>query len=105
MRTDMIEAVGIDEGGSLWVKPAAATFPYVYREARDVHWDAEQLRLYSPAPRAWPYAAWFSQIREAARSQGVELKLGDTTCWSGIDTDLQQALVGIGGGFSSGDKS
>jgi hypothetical protein len=26
MQSDVIEAVGIDEGGCLWVKPVAATF-------------------------------------------------------------------------------
>lgn len=31
MRTDTIEAVGIDAGGSLWAKPAAASFPLIYR--------------------------------------------------------------------------
>lgn len=27
MQTDVIEAVGIDESGSIWLKPATATFP------------------------------------------------------------------------------
>ncbi|WP_310496823.1 hypothetical protein [Sandarakinorhabdus sp.] len=94
MLTDTIEAVGIDEGGSLWVKPAAATFPLIYREAMEVHWDAERLRLYSPKPREWSYGAWFKQIRAAAREQGVELQLGPATTWSGIDPELQQAFAG-----------
>lgn len=85
MRTDPIEAVGIDEGGSLWVKPAAATFPLIYREAMEVHWDAERRRLYSPKPREWSYAAWFKQITDAAREQGVELQLGPATTWTGVD--------------------
>ncbi len=93
MRTDTIEAVGIDEGGSLWVKPAAATFPLIYREAMEVHWDAERLRLYSPKPREWSYGAWFRQIRDAAREQGVELQLGPATSWSGIDPELQRAFA------------
>jgi len=54
MQTDLIEAVGIDESGSLWVKPATATFPYIYREAMEVHRDAERACLYSPKPRKWP---------------------------------------------------
>lgn len=36
MRTELIEAVGIDEGGSPWVKPVAAAFPLIYREAMEV---------------------------------------------------------------------
>jgi hypothetical protein len=59
MQTDTIEAIGIDESGSLWVKPAVATFPHIYREAMEVYWDAERLCLYSPEPREWSYAAWF----------------------------------------------
>lgn len=93
MLTDAIEALGIDEGGSLWVKPAAATFPLIYREAMEVHWDAERLRLYSPPPREWSYCAWFKQIKDAAREQGVELQLGSATMWSGIDSELQRAIA------------
>ena len=93
MRTDRIEALGIDEGGSLWVKPATATFPYVYREAMEVHWDAERLCLYSPRPRQGSFVAWFNQIRDAARQQGVELELGPKTSWTGIAPDLQRAIT------------
>lgn len=93
MQTDTIEAIGIDEQGLLWVKPATASFPHIYREAMEVRWDAERLRLYSPKPREWSYDAWFRQIRGAAREQGVELKLGQTTSWFGIDADLQQAIA------------
>lgn len=92
MRTDTIEAVGIDDDGSLWVKPGVATFPLIYREAMEVHWDAERLCLYSPKPREWSYCAWFNQIKDAAREQGVELRLGQATTWSGIDPELQQAM-------------
>jgi hypothetical protein len=93
MRSDPIEAVGIDEGGSLWVKPAEATFPLIYREAMEVHWDAERLRLYSPKAREWSYCAWFKQIKAAAREQGVDLQLGQATTWSGIDPELRRAMA------------
>jgi hypothetical protein len=93
MRADTIAAVGIDDGGSLWVKPATATFPYIYREAMEVHWDAERLRLYSPKPREWSYVRWFKQIRDAAREQGVQLEVGRTTSWAGIDPELWQAMT------------
>ena len=95
MQTDTIEAVGIDEQGSLWVKPATATFPYIYREAMEVHWDAKRLCLYSPKPREWSYIAWFKHIKAAAREQGIELKLGKTTSWSRIDSELQQAIAAL----------
>ncbi len=98
MRKDAIDSVGIDDGGSLWVKPATAEFPYVYREAMQVGWDAEQLRLYGPKPREWSYPAWFKQIRDAAREQGVELELRRTTTWIGIDPELQRAIMSEGAG-------
>jgi hypothetical protein len=38
MRTNTIEAVGIDDGGSLWVKLGAVALSLIYREAMEVHW-------------------------------------------------------------------
>jgi hypothetical protein len=96
MRTDKIAEVGIDAEGSLWVKPASTTFPYIYREGREVRWDARRLRLYSPKPREWSYVDWFHQIRDAAREHGVELALGPATSWSGISPELRQLLIDSG---------
>jgi len=93
MRTDWIAEVGIDEGGSLWVKPATAAFPYIYREGKEIRWDAQRLRLYSPKPWDWSYVAWFNQIRDAAREQGVELEIGAATSWSGLESELRKALI------------
>ena len=93
MRTDTIQEVGIDQEGSLWVKPATATFPYIYREAMDVHWDADRRCLYGPKPKEWSYRMWFKQIVCGARYQGIELALGPETSWSGIDDELQQAMA------------
>jgi Integron Cassette Protein Hfx_Cass5 len=93
MQTDWIEAVGIDESGSLWVKPATARFPYVYREALQVNWDAERCRLFVPKPREWSYIRWFSQIRDAARAQGVELIVEAGTSWHGLEAELRQAII------------
>ncbi len=92
MQSDVIEAVGIDEGGCLWVKPVAATFPQIWREAMEVHWDPKRGCLYSPKPREWTYLDWFNQIRAAAREQGVDLELSAYTTWSGVDPELRQAM-------------
>jgi len=97
MRTDAIKAIGIDDKGSLWVKPATATFPYIYREAMEVHWDAERVCLYSPKPREWTYIDWFRRIRDAAREQGVELTVETTTSWSNIEAALRQGISTSGG--------
>jgi len=93
LRTDEVEAIGIDERGSLWVKPATATFPHIHLEAMQVRWDAARRRLCSPPPRDWSYLDWFKQIRTAAREQGVELRLGPATAWSGIEPDMRQAIL------------
>src|SRR5437879_9818828 len=50
MRADEIEAVGIEGNGSLWVKPATSTFPFIYREAMEVHWVDEGGRYTDPRP-------------------------------------------------------
>jgi hypothetical protein len=64
MLRDSIEALGIAPDGSPWVRPANATFPYIYREAMEVHWDADRRCLYGPKPREWSYIDWFKQIRD-----------------------------------------
>ncbi|MCB4769017.1 hypothetical protein LGR54_10410 [Ancylobacter sp. Lp-2] len=105
MQTDAIEAIGIDDGGSLWVKPATAAFPFMYREAMEVHWDAERACLYGPKPRERTYAAWFGQIGDAAREQGVDLRLVPETAWTGIDPELRQAIVTADRGVPLGAAS
>jgi hypothetical protein len=96
LRTDAIEAVGIDEQGSLWVKPAKSTFPYIYREAMEVHWDHGRRCLFSPVPREWSYGRWFQQIVAAAREQGVSLEATPTTVWSNINGELRSELMSCG---------
>ena len=70
MRSDAIEALGIEDDATLWVKPVMATFPHIYREAMDVHWDAEWLRLYSPKPRDGPMSTGLSrsEMRHASKA-------------------------------------
>lgn len=92
MQTNTIEAIGIDESGSLWVKPKVARFPLIYREAMEVQWDPDRLCLYGPTPREWSYSDWFYQILAAAREQGTTLVLDPATVWSGIDSDLRYAM-------------
>jgi hypothetical protein len=79
--TDEIQAVWIDEDGRLFVTPRSHQFPFIYREAVDVHWDAEQASLCSPVPREWSYLDWFKQILAAARMQGVVLQASPATEW------------------------
>lgn len=92
-RADQIEAIGIDEAGGLWVKPAALKFPYIYREATEVGWDANRLCLTSPKPRVRSHTQWFEQILRAAREQGAILTIATSTSWVNIDEHLKQAII------------
>jgi len=100
MKTDLIAALGIAEDGSLWVKPSTTSFPMIYREAMEVHWDEKEQRLFGAKPRPNPELdfsklQWFQQIAAAAREQGVELTIGDTTIWSNIPPELQSQIAAI----------
>ncbi|WP_083343530.1 hypothetical protein [Terriglobus roseus] len=90
---DRIEAIGIDANGSLWVKPATKTFPMMYREGMEVHWDASRQCLYSPLPREWSYLQWFCQINRAAAEQGVALVVDSQTQWNNLDQHLRDEIV------------
>jgi len=92
MQTDHILKVELDAEGRLHLVPESRSFPYIYREAMEVHWDAERCSLYSPIPRKWGYERWFSQIREAAKEQGVDLKIAETTQWQNIPSDLKEEI-------------
>ena len=67
MTTDRIAELAIDDAGRLCVKPTTATFPFIWREAMEVHWDPHGGFLYSPKPREWSYADWLRQILSAAK--------------------------------------
>lgn len=97
MHTDTIAAIGIDDQGRLWVKPDTATFPYIYREAMEVNWDAEHHYLYGPKPREWSHFDWYKQIISAARNRGTDLRVGPATQWIEIDTDLRLAIMSEAG--------
>jgi len=94
MRSDEIEAVGIDGNGSLWIRPATSTFPLIYRAAMQVHWDDGRRCLYVPKPLEWSYPRWFRQITDAARREyGTELRIAPTTSWSNVEPDLQREIL------------
>jgi hypothetical protein len=95
LKADSIAEVGIDAQERLYVRPAAATFPYIYREAREVHWEPAVGRLHSPKPREWSYARWFQQIIEAADAYGQPLRLTASTVWVNIPNELKTEVERI----------
>ena len=92
MTTDSIAEVGIDEQERLYVRPATAAFPYIYREAVEVHWEPGRHHLYSPKPREWSYLRWFQQIISAAELQAYDLRLTNSTAWSNVSSDLRAEI-------------
>jgi hypothetical protein len=94
VQLEMIDAVGIDDNGSLWVKPASSNFRFIYRTATEVHWDEGRRCLCTPKPRDWSYARWFSQIITAVREEyRTELRIAPTTAWLNVDSALQQEFL------------
>lgn len=88
MKTDSIAEVGIDHLNQLYVRPSTATFPYIYREAIEVHWDPNGQFLYSPKPREWTYLRWFQQVIRAAELQDYDLRLTLSTTWRNVPPEL-----------------
>lgn len=95
MTQDQIAEVRIDEDGRLCVVPTSASFPYIYREAMEVHWDDNSRFLYSPKPREWSYVRWFQQILAAAREQSSLLRLTSTTKWSGVPESIRAEIEAV----------
>ena len=93
MRQDPIARVEIDADGRLHVVPLSASFPYVWREAMEVHWDPERRSLYAPPPRQWSRARWFRQILNAAKTQGLDLRVTDETEWAGVEPGDRAEMV------------
>jgi hypothetical protein len=92
MDADSIAALGIDVEERLFVRPASATFPQIYREAMEVHWDPGSRQLYSAKPREWTYPRWFQQIIHAAAEQGCDLRLTASTAWVDIPAEVKAEI-------------
>jgi hypothetical protein len=95
MDRDTIASVEIDDTGRLLVVPSYKTFPLIYREAAEVHWDVARQALYSPKPREWTYPMWFRHILEVAASCHVLLCVTPETQWRNIDSELQAKLLEV----------
>ena len=93
MRRDTIARIEIDADGRLHVAPSTETFPYIYREAMEVHWDPGRSTLYGPPPREWSRARWLRQILDAAREQSCDLLVTHETEWVGVGPEVKAELL------------
>ncbi|MEO5914617.1 MAG: hypothetical protein ABIS50_10320 [Luteolibacter sp.] len=85
MNPGPIAEVTIAPDGRLLVFPTANSYPNIYLEGVEVHWDAGGRYLYSPKPREWSYLDWFRQIINVAG----DLALSSDTKWTNIPDDLR----------------
>jgi integron cassette Hfx-like protein len=97
MERDTIAEVEIDADGKLHVVPSSHAFPYIYREAMEVHWDPVRRSLFSPALRDWSYSRWLQQILAAAHEQDCELEFWANTKWLNIDSGVKAELLQVPG--------
>lgn len=91
IESDEIAEVGIDEQQRLYLQPSTLSFPLIYREAADVHWDAERRRLHSSPPRKWTYLQWFRHILNTVGPQR-ELRITPATKWVNVPLELRREI-------------
>ena len=92
MTRDPVTRIEIDEEGRLHVVPRSEEFPFVWREALEVHWDSENDSLYSPSPRTWSYGQWLVNILTAAREQGCQLDVTTETEWLNVPLNVRKQM-------------
>jgi hypothetical protein len=93
MSRDAIARIEIDAEGRLHVIPESASFPFIWREAMEVHWDEARQSLYAPPPRSWSRGRWLRQILDAAREQGWTLSVTGETAWAGVAPEEKAELL------------
>lgn len=86
MEPDKIAKITIDSEGRLQIFPTSNTYPMIYREAVEVHWDSDGRFLYSPKPREWTYLHWFKHIIDVAGG----LALSPDTIWTNVPDELRR---------------
>ncbi|OGV53664.1 MAG: hypothetical protein A2017_03675 [Lentisphaerae bacterium GWF2_44_16] len=95
MERDVIREIRIDQAGCLCVIPSTQKFPYIWREAVEVHWDNDSECLYSPRPCEWTYTQWFRQILAAAAEQSCRLCISNETIWSNVPDETRREILQI----------
>ena len=97
MDIDEIKEISIDSAGRLLIYPSTHSFPYIYREAMEVHWESAVKALHSPVPREWSYPRWFQQISAAAKEQGCTLVLSESTHWHNVPAEVKASIQAVAG--------
>lgn len=95
MEHDEIIEIGIDSDGRLYLVPSSKEFPYIYREAKEVSWHPERKCLYSPKPKEWSYARWYTQILNSVKAQYCILSISRTVKWVAIPESLKIEILNL----------
>jgi hypothetical protein len=94
----LIEEIGLDARGHLFVRPLAASaneFAYVWRDASGIRWDSELRRLHAAEPARWEAIDLYKQIVAAVhREYGIQLHITTSTICAQVPEDLQRSLRG-----------
>ena len=97
MKTEEIAKVSIRENGEMFLilrSGGKPSYQYIYREAAEVYWDADEKGFKAPAPRTWDHHKWFLHIEQlVASSLGVDLLLTEETGWENVPTELREKLT------------
>ncbi len=92
MARENISSIGVDDLGSLWVKPSKSAFPHIYREAMEINWDNERCVLFCPKPLKWTHVEWFKQLLYSAHYNGINLLITSDTDWVNIDSKVANSF-------------
>ena len=95
MEHDEIIEIGIDSDGKLYLVPSSKEFSFIYREAKEVSWNPERKCLYSPKPKEWSYARWYTQMFNAVKEQSCILSISKNVKWVSIPESLKLEILGL----------
>jgi hypothetical protein len=94
----VIEELGLDAKGHLFLRPVAATaegYSQIYRDASGIRWNTALRVLHAYEPERWEALALYKQIIAAVRREyGVLLTIRPDTRWSGISDELRIFIQG-----------
>ena len=95
-----IEKVDIDDVDGLRVRPRNESFPYIYRDASGIRWNAEHFALVASEPSDWEVHELFQQILFAVRNEyGANLYVSHETDFADGLEEQRNTLIELSEDF------
>ena len=98
-RVILIEEIGLDDQGCLFVRPSAATaaeFEYIWRAAMGIRWDSNDGALHAYESTRWAVADLYQQMIAAVLDEyGIRLQATPGTVWSRIPADVRKEIEAL----------